>query len=65
LESPLTVDGFSRQDIPDLLRQADSSAARGNYRLARYEYVLVLKLDRNNVQAREALRRLPNVWQSR
>ena len=64
-ESALTVDGFSRQDIPDLLRQADSSTARGDYRLARYEYVLVLKLDRNNVQAREGLRRLAAAWQSR
>ena len=64
-ESPLMVDGFSRQDIPDLLRQADSSTERGYYRLARYEYALVLKLDRNNVQAREGLRRLPAAWQSR
>ena len=64
-ESALTVDGFSRQDIPDLLSQADSSTARGDYRLARYEYGLVLKLDRNNVQAREGLRRLPAAWQSR
>jgi hypothetical protein len=54
----LTADGFSQGDIPDLLRQADSSTARGDYRLAHYEYVLVLKLDRNNVQAREGLRRL-------
>jgi len=65
LESPLTVEGFGRQDIPDLLRQADSSTTRGNYRLARYEYGLVLKLDRNNVQAREGLRRLLAAWQSR
>jgi serine/threonine-protein kinase len=64
-ESALTVDGFSRQDIPDLLRQAASSTTRGNYRLARYEYGLVLKLDRNNVQARESLRRLLSAWQSR
>jgi serine/threonine protein kinase len=62
-EPTLTADGFSRQDIPDLLRQADSSTARGDYRLARYEYRLVLRLDRNNVQAREGLRRL--AWQSR
>ncbi len=64
-ESALTVDGFSRRDIPDLLSQADSSTARGDYRLARYEYGLVLKLDRNNAQAREGLRRLSAAWQSR
>jgi serine/threonine protein kinase len=64
-ESASTVDGFSRQDIPDLLRQADSSTARGDYRLARYEYGLVLRLDRNNVPAREGLRRLAAAWQSR
>jgi eukaryotic-like serine/threonine-protein kinase len=64
-ESALTVDGFSRQDIPDLLSQADTSTARGDYRLARYEYGLVLKLDRNNVQAREGLRRLPAAWRFR
>ena len=64
-ESASTVDGFSRQDIPDLLSQADSSTARGDYRLARYTYGLVLKLDRNNIQAREGLRRLAAAWQSR
>jgi len=64
-EQALTVDGFRRQDVPDLLRQAESSRARGKYRLARYEYGLVLKLDHNNVEAREALRNLPAVWQSR
>lgn len=64
-DSPAMVEGFSRQDIPDLLRQADSYVARGEYRLARYEYVLVLKLDRNNVQAREGLRRLMAMWRER
>lgn len=64
-ESPLTVEGFTRHDIPDLLSQAYSSTARGDYRLARYEYGLVLKLDRNNVQAREGLRRLQLAWLSR
>jgi len=62
---PVTIDGFSRQDVPDLLRQADSYAARGDYRLARYEYGLVLKLDRNNFQARERLRHLLTALQSR
>jgi serine/threonine protein kinase len=65
LDSPSMVEGFSRQDVPDLLRQADSYAARGNYRLARYEYGLVLKLDRSNNQAREGLRRLMAMWQER
>jgi eukaryotic-like serine/threonine-protein kinase len=64
-ESAWTVDGFTRRDVPDLLRQAESSAARGDYRLARYEYGLVLKLERNNIQAREGLRRLLASWQSR
>jgi serine/threonine protein kinase len=64
-EAALTVEGFSRQDIPDLLNQADSSTARGDYRLARYEYGVVLKLDRNNVPAQEGLRRLAAAGQSR
>jgi serine/threonine protein kinase len=64
-EPPPMVDGFSRQDVPDLLRQADSYQERGEYRLARYEYRLVLKLDPNNVHAREGLRRLLAVWQER
>jgi eukaryotic-like serine/threonine-protein kinase len=65
LESPSTVDGFSKNDVPDLLQQADAYAARGENRLARYEYGLVLKLDRNNARAREGLRRLLAAWQSR
>jgi serine/threonine protein kinase len=64
-EPPPMVDGFSRQDVPDLLRQADSYEARGEYRLARYEYRLVMRLDPNNVHAREGLRRLLAVWQER
>ena len=64
-EPPPMVDGFSRQDVPDLLRQADSYESRGEYRLARYEYRLVLRLEPNNLHAREGLRRLLGVWQER
>ena len=64
-ESPLTIDGFSRNDVPDLLRQANLNAARGDYRLARYEYRLVLKLAPNNIWARAGLRRVLAASQSR
>lgn len=51
-----TVDGFTRKNVPELLRVADSAAQRGDYRLAAYDYNLILKLDHTNATARNGLR---------
>jgi hypothetical protein len=57
IRQPLpVVDGFTRKNVPELLRAADSEAQRGDYRLAAYSYNLVLKLDHTNVPARTGLR---------
>jgi len=58
------VDGFTRSDGPELVRQADAAAGRGDYRLARYEYQLILKLDPGNATARAGLRRIHPVEQA-
>jgi len=60
-----TVDGFTRKNIPELLRVADMAARRGDYRLASYEYNLILRLDRGNARARIGLRLIQSSEQLR
>ena len=57
-ESRVTVDGLTLKDTPALISQADAAEERGDYPLARYQYQLILKLDRNNSAARAGLYRV-------
>jgi len=57
-EAAGTVEGFTLKDVPELVSQADAAEERGDYRLARSKYQLILKLDRNNSSARAGLYRV-------
>lgn len=57
-EVAVTVEGFTPKEIPQLVTQADAAEERGDYRLARSKYQLILKLDRNNSAARAGLYRI-------
>jgi hypothetical protein len=64
-EAPQSVEGFTRHDVPELLREADAAEGRGDYRLARYSYKLILKLEPTNSTARSGLHRVDTAAQSR
>jgi hypothetical protein len=56
---------ISRKEGPEKRSAASFRQKPSFARLTRYEYGLVLKLDRNNFQAREGLRHLLIAVQSR
>ena len=56
--SVLEFGGLSQKDIPRLLDNAKKDAGDGNYEKARREYQAILKLQANNPDAKEGLRKL-------
>ena len=52
------VDGFTRSEIPDLLRRAESASGSGDYSQARYVYGIVLRLDHRNAAAKSGMARV-------
>jgi hypothetical protein len=50
--------GFTVNQVPQLVRRADSDAGAGNYEAAKREYEIVLKLQPGNPEAKEGLRKL-------
>ena len=56
--SVLEFGGLTQKDIPRLLDNAKKDAGDGNYEKARREYQAILKLQANNPDAKEGLRKL-------
>lgn len=51
-------DGWTEKDIPGLIRMAESDAGHGNYEKARREFNVDLRLDPDNAEAKQGLRKL-------
>jgi hypothetical protein len=56
--SSAMVSGFTRNDIPDLIRRAQGYAGRGDYDKAASTFGTVLALDPKNAEAADGMRRV-------